>query len=149
MGPAGPLTRDRPLFIFDGVCVLCSTGVRLLMTIDRREAIQFLSAQSELGQAIYRHQGLELGDSYLFIDSAGTHSKTAGFFRVADALGSWWRLGKVFALVPRPIRDWFYDRLANNRYRLFGTSDHCALLSPAERARLVTADPALEAQLKA
>jgi predicted DCC family thiol-disulfide oxidoreductase YuxK len=145
---AGPLRRDRPLFIFDGVCVLCSTGVRWLMRIDRRGRVEFLSAQSDLGRAIYRHLGMELGDSYALIDAEGTHTKTAGFFRIADALGGWWRLGKVFALVPRPLRDFFYDRLAANRYRLFGTADQCALLTPDQRARLVTGDPGLEAQLK-
>lgn len=141
------LHRDRPLFIFDGVCVLCSTGVAWLMRRNRAGRIQFLSAQSDLGQAIYRHLGMELGDSYVLIDSAGTHTRTDGFFRVADALGGAWKLGKVFRLIPRPIRDFFYDRLANNRYRLFGTSDHCALLSPAARSRLVTEDPALRALL--
>jgi predicted DCC family thiol-disulfide oxidoreductase YuxK len=147
MTRAGPLRRDRPLFIFDGVCVLCSTGVGWLMRHDRRGRMQFLSAQSELGRAIYDHLGMKLGDSYVLIDADGWHTKTDGFFRVADALGGPWRLGKVFALVPRPIRDWFYDRLANNRYRLFGTSEHCALLKPDERGRLVTDDPALWAQL--
>jgi predicted DCC family thiol-disulfide oxidoreductase YuxK len=144
---AGPLRRDRPLFIFDGVCVLCSTGVGWLMRQDRRGGLQFLSAQSDLGQAVYRYLGMELGDSYVLIDAEGCHTKTDGFFRVADALGGWWRLGKVFALVPRRVRDFFYDRLANNRYRLFGTSDHCAVLKPEERTRLVTDDPALRTQL--
>lgn len=147
-GQAGPLRRDRPLFVFDGVCVLCSTGVGWLMRRDRRGGLQFLSAQSELGQAIYRRQGLQLGDSYLLIDAAGTHMKTDGFFRVAEALGGLWRLGKVFAIVPRPVRDWFYDRLANNRYRLFGKAEQCALLTPDERERLVTDDPALWVQLE-
>lgn len=149
MAEAGPLRRDRPLFLFDGVCVLCSTGVAWLMRRDPQGRIQYLSAQSELGQAIYRKLGLELGDSYVLIDSEGTHMKTDGFFRVADALGGWWRLGKIFALIPRPVRDFFYDRLANNRYRLFGTSEQCALLSPDERSKLVTDDIDLRAQLTA
>jgi predicted DCC family thiol-disulfide oxidoreductase YuxK len=149
MGQAGPLRRDRPLFIFDGVCVLCSTGVGWLMRRDAQGRVQYLSAQSELGQAIYRHLGMKLGDSYVLIDSEGTHTKTDGFFRVADALGGPWRLGKVFAFIPRPVRDLFYDRLAANRYRLFGTAGQCAILSPEERARLVIDDQELRLQLQA
>jgi predicted DCC family thiol-disulfide oxidoreductase YuxK len=135
------------LFLFDGVCVLCSTGVGWLMRIDRKSGIDFLSAQSELGQAIYHRLGMKLGDSYLLIDADGCHTKTDGFFRIADLLGGPWRFGKAFALIPRPVRDWFYDRLANNRYRLFGTSEHCALLTADQRARLVTDDAVLRAQL--
>lgn len=146
-GGALPLTRDRPLFIFDGVCVLCSTSVSWLMRLDRRGRVQFLSAKSELGQAIYGRLGLRLDDSYVFIDAGGTYSKTDGFLRVADALGGLWRLGKIFGLIPRPVRDWAYDKLARNRYKLFGKSEQCRLLTPEQRARLVTSDPALEAQL--
>jgi predicted DCC family thiol-disulfide oxidoreductase YuxK len=139
--------RSRPLFVFDGHCALCSGGVAFLLRHDRRGRIDYLSAQSPLGQAIYTRLGLPVDASYLFIDDAGTHVRSAGYFRLADALGGWWRLGKVFALVPRPVRDWLYDRLAANRYRLFGNTEQCALLSPEQRVRLLTDDPELRAQL--
>ena len=28
-------------------------------------------------------------------------------------------------IVPRPLRDWLYDRIALNRYRLFGRRQTC------------------------
>jgi predicted DCC family thiol-disulfide oxidoreductase YuxK len=28
-------------------------------------------------------------------------------------------------IVPRPLRDWLYDRVALNRYRLFGRRQTC------------------------
>lgn len=141
------LRRDRPLFVFDGHCVLCSSGVSFIMRHDPAGRIQFLSAQSELGQAIYAHVGLPMDDSYLLIDDAGTLSKSDGYFRVASALGGWWRLGHVFRVIPRSLRDWAYDWMARNRYRLFGTSEQCALLTSEQRSRLVSDDEQLRRQL--
>jgi predicted DCC family thiol-disulfide oxidoreductase YuxK len=32
--------------------------------------------------------------------------------------------------MPRPLRDWLYNRLARNRYRWFGRRDACYLPTP-------------------
>jgi len=52
-------------------------------------------------------------------------------------------------VIPRPIRDRVYDWVATNRYKLFGKSEQCALLTADQRARLVTEDAGLWAQLEA
>jgi predicted DCC family thiol-disulfide oxidoreductase YuxK len=140
-------TTDPPLFIFDGFCVLCSTGVAFIMKHDRRGRVRFLSAQTDLGSRIYRQLNKPLDDSYIFIDPNGVHMKTDGWFRVAGTLGGGWRFWTMFRLIPRPIRDWAYDILARNRYQWFGKSQQCAILTPEQRQRLVTDDEGLRALL--
>ena len=136
--PEAPiLRRQRPLFVFDGVCVLCSTGAAFLMRHDREARVEFASAQSELGRAIYEKLSKPIDGSYVLIDSAGWHTKSDGYFQLAEILGGWWRLAGLFRLVPRPIRDWLYDRVAANRYRWFGKAEYCARLSEAQRRRLI------------
>lgn len=142
------LSCDRPVFIFDGYCVLCSTGVAFIMKHDKRARVRFLSAQSDLGKGIYAFLQKPLDDSYIFIDASGVHTKTDGWFQVARTLGGGWRLWTVFQLIPRPIRDWAYDVLARNRYKWFGKSAQCAILSEEQRSRLVTEDRELAAQLR-
>ena len=39
--------------------------------------------------------------------------------------------------IPRPISDFFYDRVAKNRYRIFGKLDACMLPPPEVRARFL------------
>ena len=146
---ATDLVSRHPIFVFDGVCVLCSTGASFIMRHDREGKVRFLSAQSPLGAAVYAHYDLPIDASYLLITPEGTFKKTTGFFRLADILGGWFRLGKIFWLVPRPIRDLVYDWVATNRYKLFGKSEQCALLSSDQRARLVADDAELRAQLPA
>jgi predicted DCC family thiol-disulfide oxidoreductase YuxK len=141
------IRRRNPLFVFDGHCVLCSTGAAFVMRHDRKGAVQFASAQSELGSALYGTLGMPIDDSYLLIDADGCHTKSDGYFQLARILGGWWRLGLIGKFVPRRVRDWIYDRVAKNRYRWFGKTDQCALLTPEQRSRLVIDDPELWGQL--
>ena len=141
------LVSPHPIFVFDGYCVLCSTGSSFIMRHDPQGKVRFLSAQSELGKAVYAHFGLPIDASYLLITPEGTLTKTTGFFVLADILGGWFRLGKIFRLVPRAVRDRVYDWVATNRYRLFGKSEQCALLTSDQRALLVIDDADLWAQL--
>lgn len=132
-----PFDDSRPLFIFDGICVLCSGGVAWIMRHDRHARIAFTAAQGPLGAAIYRHYKLDFDDTYLFLVDGQPYTLIEGYFEVARILGGAWRLAAVFRLVPRPLRDAAYRLVARNRYRWFGTAGHCALLTPEQRSRLL------------
>ena len=127
----------KALFVFDGICVLCSTGVRWLMRLDRKSQIDFTAGQGPLGQALYRHYGQELDGSYLLIAGGRAYTASRGYLEIARILGGLWQAFRVFALLPERLRDWAYDIVARNRYRWFGKSQHCALLTEEQRARLV------------
>jgi len=136
--PAVPGFDDaRPLFVFDGHCGLCSGGVRWLMKADRRGRIAFTSAQGELGGALYRHYGVEIDTTYLLIDQGHAYGMSGGYFRLLPYLGGAWPLLRAIGLVPEPLRDAVYKVIARNRYRWFGRHEHCRLLTPEQRSRLL------------
>jgi predicted DCC family thiol-disulfide oxidoreductase YuxK len=132
-----PFDDSRPLFVFDGICVLCSGGVSWVMRHDRAARIAFAPAQGAVGLALYRHYGLAIDDTYLFVADGRAYGLTEGYFQVARVLGGAWRLAAVLRLVPRPLRDAAYRLVARNRYRWFGRAEHCALLTPEQRSRLL------------
>ena len=125
------------MFLFDGVCVLCSTGVAFLMKHDTEGRVALASAQSGLGRALFGHYALEIDESYLLIADGRSYTKVDGWVRVAKEMGGIWRIAELMRLIPRPIRDWLYDKLAANRYRLFGQTGYCELLTPEQRARMI------------
>jgi len=127
----------RPLFVFDGQCVLCSGGAAFVMRHDDGGRVLMASAQSPLGRALYGHFGVALDDSYLFLWRGRAFTKTAGYLQLFAALGGWWRLLRAAKVLPEPLLDWAYDRLAANRYRWFGETELCQLLTPEQRARLI------------
>lgn len=136
--PSVPAFDDsRPLFVFDDVCVLCSSGAAWLMRHDRARKIAFTSAQGDIGQALYRHCGLEMDATYLFLANGRASTMSAGYFALARELGGWWRLAQIGRIVPRFLADALYGLIARNRYRWFGRTEACALLTDDQRARLL------------
>ena len=136
--PAVPeFPDDKPLFVFDGYCVLCSTGASWLM----RHApgrVRFASAQSPLGAALCRHFDTDPDKTYLLIANGTAAGESTGYLRLFRLLGGRWRLLLVFGLVPRAIRDWAYRIVARRRYQWFGKVEQCAILSEEERAQLLS-----------
>ncbi len=128
---------SKPLFIFDGVCVLCSGGVRWIMARDKAGKFNFCSAQSPLGQALYARNGLNFDETYLIVDGGRAYTKSDGYLHMCSVLGGGWHILRITALIPRPLRDWVYAIIARNRYRWFGKTDYCALLSDAQRKMLL------------
>lgn len=127
------------LIVFDGECVLCSAFVRFVFRHDRQGRFRFTMAQSTLGQALYRHYGLDPGDfeTNLALRNGILHTKMASFAAVMAGLGWPWRALSVVRLIPRPIGNWLYNRIARNRYRLFGRYDACRVPAPELRARVI------------
>ncbi len=62
--------------------------------------------------------------------------KSDALAELARALGGGWRVMALARFIPKPLRDWVYDRIANNRYRFAGKSDSCSLPDPEVLKRL-------------
>jgi predicted DCC family thiol-disulfide oxidoreductase YuxK len=130
---------ERPIVIFDGVCVLCSGSAKLVLRHDRKQHFRLLTAQSALGQALYVHYGLDPQDyeTMILIADGVAHLKSEAGIRIAEGLGLPWSLAAALRILPRRLRDRLYDGIARNRYRLFGRRQHCYLASEADRARFL------------
>ena len=134
----GILTQG-PLVLFDGVCNLCNASVRFLAPRDRTGRLRFAPIQSSAGQAVLGQHGLPLDDweSFVFLEDGQVYQKSAAWFRLLRYLPQPWRLLGLFRLTPRPVADWFYDRVARNRYALFGRHDTCLMPTPELRSKFV------------
>lgn len=126
-----------PLYVYDGDCALCSRFVRFLIKREQTGQLQLATAQSAAGRAIYKRHGLcpetmetailEIGDDvWINLD----------LFIEGLALCGWpWKAARVLRLLPRPVSDWFYRRIANNR-KLFNRGS-CPVPSREMRERLI------------
>lgn len=129
---------DRVL-LFDGVCKLCNASVGFVIRHDTRRRIKLASVQSVEGQALLAWFGLptERFDTVALIDNQQLYTRSGAFIQLMRHLPRPWSWLRVLRLVPRPLRDWGYDRIARNRYRLFGRYDQCLLPSAEHRGRFL------------
>lgn len=127
------------IVVYDGVCNICNAWVQFLLPRDRGRSLRFASIRSEAGRELLQRHGypLENLDTLLVLDGRRLHTKTAAILRVLNHLGGYYRLAWVAWLIPAPLRDWAYTRLALNRYRWFGKRDSCLLPAPTEAHRFI------------
>ncbi len=125
--------------LFDGVCNFCSDAVRFLIERDPAGRLRFASLQSETGREVQERFGLDPDalDTMVLVDGERVHLKSSAALRIVRRLSGAWPLLSVFLLVPPPIRNWFYDRFAERRYRWFGQSDECLVPTPEIRERFL------------
>jgi predicted DCC family thiol-disulfide oxidoreductase YuxK len=136
--PATPEFDDtKPLFVFDGVCVLCSGGAGWVMRLDNQRRINFTTTQGAIGGALYKHYGVASNDSYLLVANGRAFTASRGYLELCGILGGWWRIVGVTAIIPESLRDRLYAFIARNRYRWLGKTAYCELLTVAQRSRLV------------
>jgi predicted DCC family thiol-disulfide oxidoreductase YuxK len=121
---------SAPLIIFDGMCVLCSTGVNWMLARDPMGLSRFAAIQQEIPQALYRHYGLdaEAFDTFMVLADGIPHTRWAGALAAARTLPAPWAwLGTLGRIVPNYIGDMLYDWVQKNRLRWFGRRSECLM----------------------
>ena len=134
----------RPVILFDGVCNLCNSAVRWVIKRDVEGRFDFAALQSDAARReLEKAMGVEeidaLPDSIVLVDSDGVHTRSTAALRIARGVGSGWALLSLGIVLPRPIRDAFYDLIARDRYRRFGRRDTCMRPTPDVASRFLDA----------
>ncbi|MBC3957769.1 MULTISPECIES: thiol-disulfide oxidoreductase DCC family protein [Pseudomonas] len=139
--PAPYLKPDECVVLFDGVCKLCNGVVKFLIRHDPERRLRLAAVQSEEGQTLLRWAGLPLDDFHTIavIQNDRVYLRSDGFLHIMRLLPAPWPLLSVLRVFPRFLRDWAYNRIARNRYRLFGRYDQCLLPSPDHETRFLGA----------
>ncbi len=133
-----------PTYVYDGDCVLCSRAVHYVLRHDRSDPpIRFVAIKSGEGRRIAAENGVNPDNphTFIYVEEGKAHLLSDAVFAMSRRVGGPGRMISVFRFVPRPVRDWFYARLAKNRYKLFGKLDQCYLPSADTRHRFVLEVP--------
>ncbi len=130
---------SAPLILFDGVCNFCSSWVRFLIRRDPHKRLRFAPLQSPAGQETLRRLGLRADGltTMVLVEGDRHYIKSSAALRIARRMGGLWPLLFPFILIPAPIRDFFYDLFARNRYRWFGRQSTCMVPTPDVKDRFL------------
>jgi len=126
--------------LYDGVCVICAWGFRFVAARDPQARFRFTAVQHPLGRRMAEALGIDthFPESNAVVIDGIAHLKSDAGIAILSRLPRW---GWVRALrfVPKGLRDWAYDRVARNRYALFGRTETC-LVPDAKLRRHVAED---------
>lgn len=131
----------KAIIVIDGDCALCQQVTKFLVRYDKRQRFLFATLQSEVGQhlLLQYHLPPSYEDSFLLIDEKKqrmlSHSTAA--LQICRRLGGGWSLLYLLIVIPPVVRDTIYRFVATSRHRLFASSDHCLLRTPAIQNRFI------------
>ena len=127
------------MIVFDAQCVLCSANARLILRRDRKQIFRLASMQGGAGAALLEANGVDADDpeTIIVVDGGRVFRDSDAVLHIYKRLGWPWRAGGLAAIVPKPLRDALYRRVARNRYRWFGKLEQCWVPDAADRHRLL------------
>ena len=111
--------------------------MRYVLKYEKSPDVRFVAIQSEEGRRLAEQGGVnpDKPHTFLYVEKGKVLERSDAVFALARKVGGPARPLTVLRFVPRVIRDFFYDRIAFNRYALFGRLDECYLPTPEVRAR--------------
>ncbi|MCH8034234.1 MAG: thiol-disulfide oxidoreductase DCC family protein [Bacteroidetes bacterium] len=131
--------QNHHIILFDGVCNFCNFWVNFIMNRDKNDIYKFAAMQSESGQKLLQEYKLNVSDfdSFVLIVNDKHFTKSTAALKISKNLRSVVKLLYPLIILPGPIRDFFYDLIAKNRYKFFGKRDFCRIPTEEERDKFL------------
>ncbi|NOT51818.1 MAG: thiol-disulfide oxidoreductase DCC family protein [Chitinophagaceae bacterium] len=131
--------EDNSIVLFDGVCNFCNYWVNFAIKRDKKRKLRFAPLQGETAKKLllqFNIQPTSLS-SVIFIDKGKIYTQSSAAIRICKYLDGGWKLCYGLIIIPKLIRDFFYNIIARNRYKWYGKKDECMIPAPGVKERFL------------
>jgi predicted DCC family thiol-disulfide oxidoreductase YuxK len=127
------------IILFDGVCNLCNGFVKFVIKKDRHAVLRFAPLQSEYGITFLKklNSYKKNYDTVIYISGDKYFFKSTAVLKILKDIGGIWKLFYGLVIIPPFLRDFIYDLIATNRFRIFGKRDSCMAPSKEIKERFL------------
>lgn len=118
--------------LFDGDCMLCNQSIQHILKHDDQDLFRFVALQHPLAAELVASFGFKpenLDTVYIFHDGILHYKSNAALLALSkiNSPMSWLKYFKVLPVCPR---DNVYNLVAKLRYKIWGKTNACELLTP-------------------
>jgi predicted DCC family thiol-disulfide oxidoreductase YuxK len=132
------VSNAHPVLLYDGVCGLCNRLVQFVLKHDAYDHFRFAWLQGDFAAKVLSRHGVspQQLDTMYVVSSPGLPEERlvarsdAVVVMLGELGGRWTVLAWTLAVFPSALRDWGYNLVARNRYRIFGKYNSCPLPEP-------------------
>lgn len=120
----------QKVILFDGICNLCNESVIFVLEHERDHEFRFASIQSKTGTELLQWCGLpsNYSQAVVYIENEKTYLGSTAALKIGQGLVFPWSiLSYAGLIVPKFIRDWVYNQIAQHRYQWFGKREVCVV----------------------
>jgi predicted DCC family thiol-disulfide oxidoreductase YuxK len=127
------MTNKDIILFFDGVCGLCNGLVDWLMMRDKSHKIKYATLQGEHAKKLLNPSLREDLDTVVVWHQDQVYTQSEAIILCFSQLSFPWNLVRIFKIIPSFLRNFIYQIIAKNRYRIFGKNETCRIPLPEER----------------
>lgn len=129
----------KPIIIFDGICNFCNFWVDFIIKRDKKDLFRFAAFQSKISDELISIINSDVAnpDSIILIIDGRIYKKSTAVLKVCKELHSPVKLLYPLIYLPEFFRDFIYDFIAENRYKIFGKRDTCRLPTNEEKEKFL------------
>ena len=123
------LPKGKILVRFDGVCILCSEAIQVILKADKKKKFVFQALQHAV-----ENQSFE---TIIVSDSQSTYEYFDAILKIGKELGGIYKGVLIFRLLPRSWQHSMYNWVSRSRFQWFGKRNSCYLPSEEEKERFI------------
>lgn len=124
------------MVLFDGECLLCNHSVQFLLRKDTQEKLFFATLKYAKEQGIIPPD-MKVPDSFIYRKNNQFYMESDAVIQVAKTLGGFYAWASPAWYIPRFMRDIPYRLIAKYRYKIWGKTETCAMMTPAYKKRIL------------
>ena len=151
-------SSPQNIILFDGVCNLCHGVVKWVIANDPSMNFKFLPLQELdrieelpdvsdvlLDKIKEVHHDQSPNDqssdqdwhTVMLLEDGVLYEKSTAVLRICRRLSGLYPVLYTYVLIPKGLRDWIYDVVAENRYRWFGKKSQCMVPDTNQADRFI------------
>ncbi len=133
------MNDEKYIILFDGVCNFCNTIVNFIIKNDKKDKFRFTALQSKQAHEIINNLKLpsQKLDTIILVQNNKLFFKSTAAIKIFKILGGIWSIFSIISIIPAFIRDFFYDLIAKNRYKVFGKRESVRIPKENEKDKFL------------
>ena len=106
---------------------------------DKKNVFRFAALQSEKARELSSRLNIDISnlDTFVLIVGEKFYIKSTAALMVCKKLDSYLKILFPLIILPAFFRDFVYDIIAKNRYKLFGRKESCRIPTQAEKEKFL------------
>ena len=121
--------EHKRIIYFDGECGMCNKFVLFIIKKDKHRFFKFMSLQKAKFTKRQRKFVGESLSTIIYLNDGVLSKKSKAIISIFSNLSFPYKMLILSWIIPYFIRDYLYDYVANNRYKIYGKIQHCELLN--------------------
>ena len=133
------MIEEKQIILFDGVCNFCNFWVNFVIKRDKKDLFRFAALQSDKAKELTCRFKIDTSNLDTFILVAGNKifTKSTAALMICKQLNGLIKILYPCIILPKFFRDFIYDLIAKNRYKLFGRKESCRVPTEEEKLKFL------------